>query len=89
MFNTIDDTYMSMFKKQDILTEEDAKDTSNIKLKFSNDLAQEFASTINQFTDVCAKVVQTKAVTEQEYDKLKHIYEKIEDLLNAAEKNVF
>ena len=57
---------------KDIITE-DQVDSSDIELKFSNNLASEFIRTVNEFTSVCAKMVMNRSVS-------KDLYKKIDDL---------
>lgn len=56
-------------------------------LKFSIDLATEFSNTVNQFTVVCAKIVQNRMIDKNTSDKVYNLMGKIKDLLDAARKN--
>lgn len=56
-------------------------------LKFSIDLATEFSNTVNQFTLVCSKIVQSRMVDKNTSDKVYNLMGKIKDLLDAARKN--
>ena len=53
---------------KDLITEDNI-DSSEIELKFSNNLASEFIRTVNEFTSVCAKMVKDRSVSKDLYKK--------------------
>ena len=61
----------------------EAKDTD---MKFSVDLATEFSNTINEFTTVCAKIVEKRIIDKDLSDKFYDLYAKIKNLADAASK---
>lgn len=62
------------------------KATGEADLKFSIDLATEFSNTVNQFTNVCAKMVETRMVNKTIADKFYDLHAKIKNLAEAASK---
>lgn len=81
---------MSLYKLnevyKDIITE-DQVDSSDIELKFSNNLASEFIRTVNEFTSVCAKMVKNRSVSKDLYKKFDDLNSKIKNLTDAAKNS--
>jgi predicted phage-related endonuclease len=75
--NTLKEVY------NDIISEEQI-DSSEIELKFSNNLASEFIRTVNEFTNVCAKMVKNRSVSKDLYKKFDDLSSKIKNLTDAA-----
>jgi predicted phage-related endonuclease len=71
---------------KDIITE-DQVDSSDIELKFSNNLASEFIRTVNEFTSVCAKMVKNRSVSKDLYKKFDDLNSKIKNLTDAAKNS--
>jgi predicted phage-related endonuclease len=71
---------------KDIITE-DQVDSSDIELKFSNNLASEFIRTVNEFTSVCAKMVKNRSVSKDLYKKFDDLSSKIKNLTDAAKNS--
>lgn len=63
-----------------------AKPDTEFDMKFSVDLATEFSNTINEFTTVCAKIVEKRIINKELSDKFYEIYGKIKNLADAASK---
>jgi hypothetical protein len=57
-------------------------------MKFSIDLATEFSNTVNEFTNVCAKIVEVRNVNKETSDKFYDLYAKIKNLADAASKTL-
>jgi hypothetical protein len=55
-------------------------------MKFSVDLATEFSNTINEFTTVCAKIVEARMINKELSDKFFNLHAKIKNLAEAASK---
>lgn len=68
---------------RDLITEDNI-DSSEIELKFSNNLASEFIRTVNEFTSVCAKMVKDRSVSKDLYKKFDDLNSKIKNLTDAA-----
>lgn len=68
---------------KDLITEDNI-DSSEIELKFSNNLASEFIRTVNEFTSVCAKMVKDRSVSKDLYKKFDDLNSKIKNLTDAA-----
>lgn len=62
------------------------KPASDVDMKFSVDLATEFSNTVNQFTSICAKIVETRTIDKDTSDKFYDLYSKIKCLADAASK---
>lgn len=63
------------------------KQTNNgIDMKFSVDLATEFSNTINEFTTICAQIVEKRVINKELSDRFYDIYAKIKNLADAASK---
>ena len=58
----------------------------DVDMKFSVDLATEFSNTINEFTTVCAKMVEARLIDKEVSDKFYDLYSKIKNLADAASK---
>ena len=71
---------------KDIISEEQI-DSSEIELKFSNNLASEFIRTVNEFTSVCAKMVKNRSVSKDLYKKFEDLSSKIKNLTDAAKNS--
>jgi len=81
-------TYKNIYNK--IISEDDNKnssDNSSYELVFSSNLASEFTRTINEFTNICAKMVQEKNINKDLADKFDEIYSKIKNLVDAAKNS--
>lgn len=63
-------------------------DVQNIEMNFSIPLAQEFVQTVNQFTKLCAEIVQKRSVPKDSADKLDKYMRKIKNIVQAAEDSV-
>lgn len=64
-----------------------AKPTNNgVDMKFSVDLATEFSNTINEFTTICAQIVEKRVINKELSDRFYDIYAKIKNLADAASK---
>ena len=63
----------------DLLYEESIPE-SDIELKFSNNLASEFIRTVNEFTNVCAKMVKNRSVSKDLYQKYDDLSSKIKNV---------
>lgn len=57
------------------------------ELIFSTNLASEFTHTVNEFTGICAKMVQAKNVSKDVADKFDDLYSKIKNLVEAAKNS--
>lgn len=68
---------------KDLITEDNIN-SSEIELKFSNNLASEFIRTVNEFTSVCAKMVKDRSVSKDLYKKFDDLNSKIKNLTDAA-----
>ena len=68
---------------KDLITEDNI-DSSEIELKFSNNLASEFIRTVNEFTSVCVKMVKDRSVSKDLYKKFDDLNSKIKNLTDAA-----
>ena len=78
---------MSLYTLKEVyndLITEDNIDSSEIELKFSNNLASEFIRTVNEFTSVCAKMVKDRSVSKDLYKKFDDLNSKIKNLTDAA-----
>ena len=73
-----------------VIGEEDevSIDKPEIELKFSNNLALEFANTMNLFTRICARMVEKKTIDEETYDKFSVLHSKIKNLVDAARNSI-
>lgn len=71
---------------KDLITEDNI-DSSEIELKFSNNLASEFIRTVNEFTSVCAKMVKDRSVSKDLYKKFDDLNSKIKNLTDAAKNS--
>ena len=72
-----------------VIGEEDTSiDKPEIELRFSNNLATEFANTVNSFTQVCAKIVEKRNVDKNLYDKFNDLLAKIKNLADAARNSI-
>lgn len=80
-------TYNTIY--EEILTEEDktTKNNSSYELVFSSNLASEFTRTVNEFTSICAKMVQEKNINKELADKFDETYSKIKNLVDAAKNS--
>lgn len=58
------------------------------KMKFSVELATEFKNTVNEFTSVCASILQKRAASQELKDRFEDLYGKIKDLADAASKTL-
>lgn len=61
---------------------------NTVELNFSVELATEFSNTVNQFTKLCADVVQNRSVKKNISDDLDKLMGKIKNIVQAAEKSV-
>lgn len=68
---------------KDLIAEEQI-DSSEIELRFSNNLASEFIRTVNEFTSICAKMVKNRTVSKDLYKKFDDLSSKIKNLTDAA-----
>lgn len=71
---------------KDLITEDNIN-SSEIELKFSNNLASEFIRTVNEFTSVCAKMVKNRSVSKDLYKKFDDLNSKIKNLTDAAKNS--
>ena len=71
-----------------IINEEDSLVKKDIKLIFSNNLADEFTQTMNDFTAVAAKMVNVLNVDQDLFNQFKNLQDKIKNLIEAAKANV-
>lgn len=60
--------------------------TEEADMKFSVDLATEFSNTINEFTNICAKMVEKRIINKEMSDRFYDLYSKIKNLADAASK---
>lgn len=60
---------------------------SDIELKFTNNIANEFIRTVNEFTSVCAKMVKNRSVSKKLYQKYDDLNSKIKNLVDAAKNS--
>lgn len=67
---------------------EDLNSQNEVAFNFPDPLLTEFINTVNQFTRLCANVVQNKSVTVDKSKNLDKLIGKIKNLLQAAEKSV-
>lgn len=67
--------------------DEDSLENSSYELIFSSNLAAEFTRTVNEFTSICAKMVQNKNVNKELADKFDDLYSKIKNLVDAAKNS--
>lgn len=66
---------------------EDSIPESDIELKFTNNIANEFIRTVNEFTSVCAKMVKNRSVSKKLYQKYDDLNSKIKNLVDAAKNS--
>ena len=66
---------------------EESLPESDIELKFTNNLANEFIRTVNEFTSVCAKMVKNRSVSKYLYQKYDDLSSKIKNLVEAAKNS--
>lgn len=66
---------------------EESLPESDIELKFTNNLANEFIRTVNEFTSVCAKMVKNRSVSKNLYQKYDDLSSKIKNLVEAAKNS--
>jgi hypothetical protein len=66
---------------------EESLPESDIELKFTNNLANEFIRTVNEFTSVCAKMVKNRSVSKDLYQKYDDLSSKIKNLVEAAKNS--
>ena len=81
-------TYKTIY--EEIMAEDNEKaetDNSSYELVFSSNLASEFTRTVNEFTSICAKMVQAKNVNKELADKFNDSYAKIKNLVDAAKNS--
>lgn len=81
---------MSMYEINEAYGEllyEDSLPGSDIELKFTNNLANEFIRTVNEFTSVCAKMVKNRSVSKNLYQKYDDLSSKIKNLVDAAKNS--
>lgn len=73
----------------EIITENDENksDNESYELIFSSNLAAEFTRTVNEFTSICAKMVQNKNIDKELADKFDDLYSKIKNLVDAAKNS--
>lgn len=67
--------------------EENSSENASYELTFSSNLAAEFTRTVNEFTSVCAKMVQKKNIDKDLADKFDDLYSKIKNLVDAAKNS--
>jgi hypothetical protein len=68
--------------------EKKSGESGEADMKFSIDLATEFSNTVNEFTNVCAKIVEIRNVNKETSDKFYDLYAKIKNLADAASKTI-
>lgn len=68
--------------------EKKSGESGEADMKFSIDLATEFSNTVNEFTNVCAKIVEVRNVNKETSDKFYDLYAKIKNLADAASKTI-
>lgn len=68
--------------------EKKSGETGEADMKFSIDLATEFSNTVNEFTNICAKIVETRMVNKEVTDKFYDLHAKIKNLAEAASKTL-
>lgn len=81
-------TYRNIYNE--ILNEDADKVSSEndaYELIFSSNLASEFTRTVNEFTSICAKMVQQKNINKELADKFDDLYSKIKNLVDAAKNS--
>lgn len=81
---------MSMYEINEAYGEllyEESLPESDIELKFTNNLANEFIRTVNEFTSVCAKMVKNRSVSKDLYQKYDDLSSKIKNLVEAAKNS--
>ena len=71
-----------------MIMEGETEEKPEIELKFSDNLATEFANTINLFTKVCEKMVQNTAVDKDTFTRFDDLLAKIKNLADAARNSV-
>ena len=71
----------------EVLNEDAAAKNDAYELTFSSNLASEFTHTINEFTGICAKMVQKRNITKDLADKFDELYSKIKNLVDAAKNS--
>jgi hypothetical protein len=67
-------------------TEKTEVSSEDAELKFSIDLATEFSNTINEFTNICAKIVEKRIIDKELADRFYDSYAKIKNLADAASR---
>lgn len=67
---------------------EELNPQNQVAFNFPDALLTEFINTVNQFTRLCAEVVQNKSVTQDKSQQLDKLVGKIKNLLQAAQKSV-
>lgn len=79
-------TYKTIY--EEIMAEDNEKsNNSSYELIFSSNLAAEFTRTVNEFTSICAKMVQEKNINKDLADKFDETYSKIKNLVDAAKNS--
>ena len=71
----------------EVLSEEAAAANNDYELIFSSNLASEFTHTVNEFTNVCAKMVQKRNINKDLAEKFNDLYSKIKNLVDAAKNS--
>ena len=80
-------TYNTIYEEILAEAEETTKDNSSYELVFSSNLASEFTRTVNEFTSICAKMVQEKNINKDLAEKFDETYSKIKNLVDAAKNS--
>ena len=80
-------TYNTIYEEILSEAEETTKDNSSYELIFSSNLASEFTRTVNEFTSICAKMVQEKNINKELAEKFDESYSKIKNLVDAAKNS--
>ena len=80
-------TYNTIYEEILAEAEETTKDNSSYELVFSSNLASEFKRTVNEFTSICAKMVQEKNINKDLAEKFDETYSKIKNLVDAAKNS--
>lgn len=70
----------------DIVNEDSKVNKNNVKMEFTNNIAAEFTNTMNEFTSVCAKMVEARVVDKELYDKFDNLMSKLKNLVDSVKQ---
>ena len=80
-------TYKNVYNELLMEANNETSENGSYELIFSSNLAAEFTRTVNEFTSICAKMVQQKNINKDLADKFDDLYSKIKNLVDAAKNS--